>query len=62
MIEQAIKDIGGIADTDIDNLDVEGCVLIRDMGVEHPSGFRAVLRIDVTGTFSMVASLESLPI
>ncbi len=62
MVKKPVKHIGRVADADVDDLGVEGRVLVGDMGVEELAGFGAVLQVDVACAFSSSSSLEALPI
>lgn len=46
---EAVENIGGVPDANVDHLGAEGRILIREVCVGHPAGIGAILGIDVTG-------------
>ena len=46
MVQKAVKNIRGVANTDVDHLGAERRVLIGDMRVKSSTGFGAVLGVD----------------
>ena len=49
MIQQAVQHVGGIAHRGVDDLGVERCVLVGDVGVELHARLLAVFQVYLTG-------------
>lgn len=62
VIKEAVQDIGGIPDADIDHLGAEGRILVGEVRVEHPAGIGAILGIDVSGALGTAAGFEPLAV
>jgi len=62
MVQETIEHIRGIANTDVDDLGAERCVLVGDVGIEQLSRLRAVLGIDVACALGLASGPESLAV
>jgi hypothetical protein len=60
VIKEAVPNIGGILDADVDHLRAEGRILVGEVRVEHPAGIGAILGIDVSGALGTAAGFEPL--
>ena len=60
VIEQAVENMGGVANGRVDDLGVEGRVLIGDVRVEEHAGIVAVLGVAVSGGLIVTAGAEPL--
>ena len=62
MVQKAVEHIGCIAHADVDDLRMERRVLIGNVRVEQDTGFAAILRINVAGSFGLAPGFEPLPV
>jgi hypothetical protein len=62
MVEQAIKNMRGIAGIRGDHLRIEGRVLVGDVGVKEHARFISVTEIDLPGLLSASAGTETLAV
>jgi len=62
VIEETVEHISGIPDADVDHHGAERGILVGEVGVKHPAGIVAILRIDVPRAFRPAAGLEPLTV
>lgn len=62
MVEQTVEDVDRVANCGIDDLGMEGRVLIGDVRVESDSKLIAVFQIHLAGCFAAAAGAEALAV
>src|ERR1017187_5700809 len=62
MVEQTVENISGIADRCIDDLRVEGRVLVGNVRIEKDAGFIAVSGVHSSGGLAPATGAEALPV
>jgi hypothetical protein len=62
VVEKSVQHVGCVTHCRINNLGVEGCVLVRYVRVEQHARFRAVTKVNLSGFFAATAGLKALTI
>ena len=62
VVQQSVKDVGGVAHANVDHFGAEGRVLVADVGVEGSPWIRAVFQVDVAGALGVATGGKTLAI